>query len=328
MKIARGIAGLYFSFTIFYTVYFAQNVTVYGHRGARGLAPENTLPAYQVALMQGVDCVDLDVAMTKDGVIVVQHDLTLNPNITRDKRGHWLKKSNLVVKNLTLQTIKTYDVGQIKPNTDYAQLFPLQTSLNNTSIPTLQEVIAYVKQNAGKDVGFQIEIKTDPTAPNLSVPPKKIVMALDQIIRKEGISHRTKIQAYDWQCLLLMQKINPLVETAYITDTDLEKTMRELPQIASVWLAGKRLKNYHNSIPEMIKSLGGTWWDAQDIQLTTEQIEHAHLIGLKVAAWSWPERTGLDVDIPLIKKLALYVFQGLTRLTIEPTTPTKLSLFF
>jgi len=292
----------------------AYSLIICGHRGARGLAPENTLPAYQAAIKQGVDYVDLDVAMTKDGVLVVQHDLTLNPDLTRDAKGHWIKNNNVIVKNLTLKQLQTYDVGRINPTTHYATLFPSQKSVNNTRIPTLQQVIHYVKKIAGNHVGFQIEIKTDPTRPDQSVSPEKMAVALEKIMIQEQIVHRTKVQAYDWRCLFLLQKMNPNIITAYITDLDQEKIMRNPdPSIAGLWTGGALLKNYHNSLPKMIKALGGTFWDAQDMELTKKQVLQAHRLGLKVATWSWPERTGKEVDVPLIKKLiAMHVDEVIT----------------
>ena len=79
-----------------------------------------------------------------------------------------------------------------------------------------------------------------------------------------------------------MQQLNPQIETAYLTDVDHEKVLRHIDSaIAGQWTAGYLLKNYHDSIPEMIKALGGTWWDAEDIEITQEQLEKAHQLGIK-----------------------------------------------
>ena len=160
------------SITFFSTQCFA--LASYGHRGTRGLSPENTLPAYYTALAVGVDYVDMDVNMTKDNVVVVTHNFALNPDITRNAKGRWIKKKTLIfVKDLTLKQLQTYDVGRIKPGTQYSKLFTSQWPVNNTHIPTLKQVIDYVKQRAGSQVGFQIEIKTDPAHPNSTYTPKK-----------------------------------------------------------------------------------------------------------------------------------------------------------
>ena len=60
-----------------------------GHRGARGLAPENTLAAFRTALAIGVTTLETDLAVTRDGVLVLSHDPHLNPALTRGADGRW-----------------------------------------------------------------------------------------------------------------------------------------------------------------------------------------------------------------------------------------------
>ena len=69
-----------------------QALDIQGHRGARGLAPENTLPAFARALAIGVTTLELDCGITRDGVAVVSHDPALNPDITRGADGRWLEQ--------------------------------------------------------------------------------------------------------------------------------------------------------------------------------------------------------------------------------------------
>lgn len=277
---------------------------LYGHRGARGLAPENTLPAYEAALKSGVNYVDMDVMMTKDHVVVVQHDLTLNPNITRDEKKCWIKNNNIIVKNLSLHQLQQYDVGRIKPGAHYAKLFSHQRSVDNTPIPTLQQVIEYVKKTSGNKVGFQIEIKTDPTYPEQSGSPEELAKAVADVVAKEHVEDRTQVQAFDWRCLLALQKINPKIATAYLTEEDFEVPMQNTnPKIAGLWTAGQLLKNYHNSIPTMIKKMGGKYWDPQDTEVTSERLREAHQLGLKVIVWFSVEQSGKEYDPAVIKKL-------------------------
>jgi glycerophosphoryl diester phosphodiesterase len=296
----------------FIVCFSANSITVYGHRGARGLAPENTLPAFEEALKHHVDVIDMDVVMTQGGILIAHHDLTLNPDITRTTEGHWIDEPS-IIKHLTYKQLQAYDVGRIRPKTSYAATYPSQKPYDETSIPTLQEAIRYIKKTASYPVGFQIEIKTDPTQPNLSVSSKKMMKALHRILQQENISQRTKIQAYDWRCLLILQKLNPDIATAYLTDLEHENILRNAdPTIAGQWTGGYLLKNYNNSIPDMIHALGGTWWDAEDIEITSEQLKRAHQLGLKVAAWSWPEHTtGKDINILLIKQLIAMKIDGI-----------------
>ena len=103
-----------------------------GHRGARGLAPENTLPAFQKGLDLGVDTLECDMAITKDGVVVIHHDLWLNPDTTRGPDGRWLDKRGPAISELTFAELQQYDVGRLKPGTDYAKSFPDQQSVDGT----------------------------------------------------------------------------------------------------------------------------------------------------------------------------------------------------
>src|SRR4051794_33439007 len=106
-----------------------------GHRGARGLAPENTAPAWQVALDLGVDTIECDMAITKDGVVVVHHDLRLNPDTTRGPDGQWLSAPGPAIHDLTFDELQRYDVGRLRPGSDYARQFPLQKAVDGTRIP-------------------------------------------------------------------------------------------------------------------------------------------------------------------------------------------------
>src|ERR1041385_2462335 len=89
----------------------AQSFDLQGHRGARGLAPENTLPAFAVALSLGVTTLELDTAVTKDGIVVISHNPTLNPDITRDGAGQWLIGPGPPIHDLTFEELQQYDVG-------------------------------------------------------------------------------------------------------------------------------------------------------------------------------------------------------------------------
>jgi glycerophosphoryl diester phosphodiesterase len=122
-----------------------QALDIQGHRGARGLAPENTLPAFALALEIGVTTLEMDCAVTKDGVVVVSHDPALNPDITRGPGGKWLEKSGPAIRSLTYAELQRYDVGRLNPSNAYAQRWPEQKPADGTRIPRLADVFALVK---------------------------------------------------------------------------------------------------------------------------------------------------------------------------------------
>ena len=105
-----------------------------GPSGGRGLAPENTLPAFATALSLGVTTLELDTGITKDGVVVIAHDPALNPDITRDRNGAWLERRGPAIHALTLAELQQYDVGRLTPGTEYAKRYLQQKPADGTRI--------------------------------------------------------------------------------------------------------------------------------------------------------------------------------------------------
>ena len=298
-----------------------RSFTLYGHRGARGLSPENSLPGYATALKNGVDVVDMDVVMTRDHVLVVHHNLALNPDIARDKHGTWVHDSKLI-SQMTTAELAEYDVGRLRPGTRYAGFFPHQQPVDGTKIPTLLQVIQYIKQQ-DKKVKFQIEIKNDPDNPEEGYTAREMAEALAEIIHQENIVDCTEVQAFDWQCLYELHRIDPAIITAFLTSPASELRMRNPdPVIAGSWTGGKLLKDYGNSIPGMIKALGGQLWDPMDIEVTPKQLQEAHQLGLKVVTWSAPATSGKDVDLELTRRLIEWGVDGVN--TDRPDEVSKL----
>ncbi len=125
----------------------ANKCYVIGHRGAAGLAPENTLSAFQRACEIGVGAIELDVLLNADNNIIVHHDYALKPEITRTPQGDWLDRPGPTIKKLTLAKLKTYDVGRMKPGTQYSRRYPEQQPVDGERIPTLGEIISLLVCN-------------------------------------------------------------------------------------------------------------------------------------------------------------------------------------
>jgi glycerophosphoryl diester phosphodiesterase len=126
-----------------------QGFDLQGHRGARGLMPENTLPGFARALSIGVSTLELDLAVTRDFQVVVIHDPRFEPKIARDANGAWLQQSSPSIHSMTLDTVRTYDVGRLNPASKYAQRYPDQQAVDGSTVPTLGEVPCSRRIRAG-----------------------------------------------------------------------------------------------------------------------------------------------------------------------------------
>src|ERR1700677_1895529 len=120
----------------------ARRLDIQGHRGARALFPENTLEGFLAAAELGVTAFELDVGLTADGVLVVTHDLALNPDIVRDASGAWLSERGPTNHSLTYADLSRYDVGRLRPGSRLAASFPDQQPYDSAHIPTLAAILA------------------------------------------------------------------------------------------------------------------------------------------------------------------------------------------
>lgn len=260
-----------------------------GHRGARGLAPENTLPAFERALDLGVNTLELDVAVTKDGVLVVAHDPALNPVITRDGNGQWLPGSRgPLLRSLTAAEVQAYDVGRIDPGTSYARTFSSQQPRDGARIPTLAQVFDLVKSR-GAAVRFNIETKLFPNRPEDTVSVEAMTDALLAAIAQAGLRERVTIQSFDWRSLRRVQEREPSIPTVYLTIQTANNNNVNDP----AWTAGLRLAD-HGSVPRMVKAAGGAVWSPNGGALTEELVREAHALGLKVIPWTINEPAQME----------------------------------
>ena len=261
---------------------------VIGHRGAAGLAPENTLASFARACEVGVDAFELDVLLTADGEIVVYHDFKLKPELTRLPDGSWLKRNSLpVINQLKLVDLKKYDVGRLKPGTRYSGRYPDQVPSDGERIPTLRETIAVFKQRCDASSQLWVEIKTSPEKPNLTPPPETVSEAVIKLLREEKIAHRSRILSFDWRNLVHVQKIAPDIPTVYLSleGRNLNNIKSGQPG-ASPWMAGLDIDDFSGSIPHAVQAAGGRYWAHYHRQLTTKDLQAAQEMGMKVYVWT------------------------------------------
>ena len=263
----------------------AQAFDLQGHRGARGLLPENTLPAFERALALGVTTLELDVGMTKDGVLVISHDPYLNPDIARDASGRFLEQRGPLIRSLTWAELQVYDVGRIKPGTEYARQFSDQVPVDGARIPRLSDLFDLVKRAGDDRVRFDIETKLSPDKPDETPLPEPFARALVDQIRKAGVAGRSTIQSFDWRTLQVVQRIAPEIPTAYLTLQRRFDNIGAERAEGSNWTAGYQYR-VHGSVPKMVKAAGGGTWSAFHGDLDAAKVKEAQALGLKVLAWT------------------------------------------
>jgi glycerophosphoryl diester phosphodiesterase len=268
-----------------------------GHRGARGLAPENTLPAFARALSLGVATLELDVGVTRDGVVVVMHDSMLNPDLARGPDGSWLAQRGAPVNSLTYAELARYDVGRSKPGSAYAARYPEQVAVDGTPVPRLAEVFALARRAGNRHVRFNIETKLTPFAPAETLAPEPFARAVIREIRSAGVAWRASIQSFDWRTLQVVQREAPEIETVYLTaqqrflDNICTGGASGKPGIApddcgpSSWTAGFQLKE-HRSVPRMVKAAGGAVWSPEYRDVDAAKLAEARALGLRVVVWT------------------------------------------
>ena len=230
-----------------------------GHRGARGHAPENTLPGFALALGMGVDTLELDVGVTHDGVVVIHHDRRLNPDVARGPDGKWVTSPTPPIHSLTYAQLKTYDVGRLRPGSEYAGRFPHQKPIDGTRIPRLAELFA----QAGSRVNYNIETKLVAEAPQETLEAEPFARALIAEVRKAGMAARTTIQSFDFRTLEVVQREAPEIRTAYLT-------------------SGKK----GVAVPAMVHDAGGRIWSPNYQDLDAASLTAARANGVQVIPWT------------------------------------------
>jgi glycerophosphoryl diester phosphodiesterase len=266
-----------------------------GHRGARGLAPENTLPAFATALSIGVTTLELDLAMTSNGVLVVSHDRRLNPDHTRGPDGTFLDGEGPAIRSLTLAQVERYDVGRLKPGTAYAAAFPEQRGMDGVRIPTLTSVFDLVRQFKADHVRFNIETKLTPSSGADTPDPEMFAAAVLQAVREAGLAARVSIQSFDWRTLVILRRIAPQIARVCLTiDRGAGDTLQRGQPGVSPWTAGLDIDDFGGSTPKLVAAAGCSAWSPNQANVTAASLAEAQELGLKVIPWTVNERPDME----------------------------------
>lgn len=223
-------------------------IEVHGHRGARAVVPENTLAAFEYAIQAGADVLELDLAVTRDNVLVVSHDPVLNPQICRGPGGP------AVIRELTLEELRRWDCGSLR----HPQ-FPKQKPVPGARIPTLDEVLALAGPG---NFHFNIETKSFPDQPQYTPPPEEFARLVLEAVRKRGLASRVILQSFDFRTLHAMKRLAPEI------------------RLAALWSKDPR------DFVSVAREAGAGIASPQHSLVTPERVRQAHQAGLRVIAWT------------------------------------------
>lgn len=240
-------------------------ILVHGHRGARAVRPENTIPAFEYAISAGADFLELDLAVTSDDVLVVSHDPLINTRICTGPGGE------RAIRKLTLEQVRQWDCGALK-NPD----FPLQQPVPGTPVPTFDEVLGLAGRGS---FSFNVEMKSDPKQPELQPAPERFAQLVAAAIRRHKLEQRVVVQSFDFRCL------------------------RAIHALAGQLRLSALYAGLPRSLVEISKEAGGTPIVSPHYMLISrEKVGEAHQAGLEVVPWTantpeaWDKLIGMGVD--------------------------------
>ncbi|MFC0775894.1 glycerophosphodiester phosphodiesterase family protein [Terrimonas alba] len=211
-----------------------------GHRGTRGLMPENTIASMYKAIDYDVNTVEVDVVISKDKKVVISHDIYFHPEITTTPDGKYLdskEAQNHLLYQMDYDSIKKYDVG-LKPHKE----FPQQQKMAAYK-PLMSELIdstEWYAKKKGKKVMYNIELKTNAAYDGSKQPPvEETVDLVMQVVKEKKIENHCYLQSFDFRPLQILHKKYPTVVTAVlISDKDkrtFEQQLAELGYIPAMY---------------------------------------------------------------------------------------------
>ncbi len=272
-----------------------STIDLQAHRGGRGLMPENTLPAFENALRIGVTTLELDTAITRDGVVVIGHDPLLNPDIVRGADGKWLEKKGPSIRSLTYEQLQQYDIGRLNPESAYGRRYPGQQAVDGTRYAKLADLFAMVKRMDNRHIRFNIETKLSPFERDATPGPEAFVDALTAVIEANNMAGRVTLQSFDWRTLKIAQQNAPAIPTAYLSaQQKFLDNINAASSEGSAWTAGLNAQALGGSVARMVQAAGGTTWSPYFGEIDEAKVKDAQSRGLKVVVWTVNEPADIE----------------------------------
>ena len=255
-------------------------IKIYGHRGARGVLPENTLESFKYLFENNIYAYETDILISKDFIPVITHDFRLDPSYTKDINDNWIEDENIKIIDLTYDQILQFDVGTLNKLSKYCRKFVNQKSLQNQKIPKLSELLKLTSDNIVEDLLINLEIKSTPIEKNLTPEPDEMVKIIIDEVSRSNLEDRIIYYSFDWRVLREIKERDSKIHRAYIKSGARGKIYDK-----SQWLDFTPL---HNGVelPELIKALGGSAWHPNYKDVNKEIVQISHDKGLPVNVWT------------------------------------------
>jgi len=255
---------------------------IYGHRGARGVLPENTLASFRYLRETGAQGLEIDVQNAAGQVPVVVHDPFVPMQLARGPDGQWLNAPGPKICDLSLAQLQSYDVGRLNPGHAYGKSYSDQQARDGERMPSLDQVLGWAAGEPG--LILNIEIKSYATRTDLSDPPTILVRSLLQTLARHRLPGKVLVSSFDWNVLDEMRQQAPDLARGYLTyeQPGDHQTVFE----GSPWMAGLSLSEHDDRLPALIAAQGGQCWCAYHRDLSEARIKQAQDLGLAVNAWT------------------------------------------
>ena len=261
-------------------------IKIYGHRGARGDLPENTLESFKYLFKNNINAYETDILISKDLIPVITHDFRLDPSFTKDNEGNWITDENIIIFDLSYDELLKFDVGSLNKLSRYGRRFVNQKTLENQKIPKLSELLELSSKNKSENLLINLEIKSTPDEENLTPTPEEMVKLVMKEVNKSNLQNKIIISSFDWRTLTEIKNLYPEISRAYLS---------------FLQQAGIKIKNtiYNRSpwmsylpffekyeLPKIIKSQGGKALHPYHKDITKKLVDISHQEDLPVNVWT------------------------------------------
>lgn len=271
-------------------------IRVVGHRGARGILPENSMIGFDFSLSIGVPLLEFDVVLTADDVPVITHNHRLHAPTFRDANGRFLVGEEPKVSSLTVDQVQQFDIGRLDGHSAYGRRFPDQAQMDGVRVPRLLNLLELVADPKYADAFLMLELKSDPDLAHDASYRQKFVKCVLQELHTTSMSSRAVLHSFDWNLLEECQRQAPDMPSSYLTQ--LPDNADDIGEDSSKAVCPD-FRGCHDEIPNLVKEAGGALWCPYFADVTAESVALAKKLGLCVAVWTVNENDEIGRMIEL-----------------------------